>query len=30
MPEQKNPCELHVDFIGTGVMGRPMVSNLRR
>src|SRR5947209_5377022 len=28
MPEQKNPRELHVGFIGTGVMGRPMVSNL--
>jgi len=28
MPKQKNPRELHVGFIGTGVMGRPMVSNL--
>src|SRR5947209_4646511 len=28
MPEQKKPRELHVGFIGTGVMGRPMASNL--
>jgi L-threonate 2-dehydrogenase len=28
MPEQKNPRQLHVGFIGTGVMGRPMASNL--
>src|SRR5256885_3179619 len=28
MTEQKHPRELHVGFIGVGVMGRPMVSNL--
>ncbi|HVB23117.1 MAG TPA: NAD(P)-dependent oxidoreductase [Ktedonobacteraceae bacterium] len=28
MTEQKQPRELHVGFIGVGVMGRPMVSNL--
>src|SRR5258708_4205816 len=28
MTEQKSPHELHVGFIGVGVMGRPMVSNL--
>ena len=28
MTEQKSPRELHVGFIGVGVMGRPMVSNL--
>jgi putative dehydrogenase len=28
MSKQKNPRDLHVGFIGTGVMGRPMVSNL--
>ncbi len=28
MIEQKNPRELHIGFIGVGVMGRPMVSNL--
>jgi putative dehydrogenase len=28
MTEQKKPRELHIGFIGVGVMGRPMVSNL--
>ncbi|GAC1306767.1 MAG: NAD(P)-dependent oxidoreductase [Ktedonobacteraceae bacterium] len=28
MTEQKHPRGLHVGFIGVGVMGRPMVSNL--
>lgn len=28
MAEQNKPHELHIGFIGVGVMGRPMVSNL--
>ena len=28
MTEQKRTREVHIGFIGVGVMGRPMVSNL--